>query len=185
MSRWAHTVYIYIYLLEISTPTLYNEIINTDSYAVLCSRRRPNNPPNHQPNHRPNHRPTDRTTEPPNHQTTDRPTDRRRDAGRGKSGNGQSLSMWLSSTEPDIALWGGEAGGGEALRRGRSEASPAAGKFDASRYPDARQGGLGLDEGGCLLNGPVGVIRGQPGVVRHAVLNNRCVHTSTVVVVQF
>lgn len=34
-------------------------------------------------------------------------------------------------------------------------------------------GGMGGEGGGCLLDAPVGLIRGQPGVVRHKVLNNR------------
>lgn len=94
--------------------------------------------------------------------------------------------MWLSSTEPTIALWGGENGGGEALRTGQLlkatssvDASPAvsgssaaaAERFDAP--PDAGGEGMEVGTGRGLLDRPVGVIRGQPGVKRHAILNNR------------
>lgn len=89
------------------------------------------------------------------------------------------MSMWLSSTEPSISLWGGEAGGGKALRTGRPAAAAAeaagteAGNSDVYDFPDAEGDGIGIDESMGLLDGPVGVIRGQPGVVRHTVLNNR------------
>ncbi|CAN0229181.1 unnamed protein product, partial [Hapterophycus canaliculatus] len=137
------------------------------------------------------------------------------EAGGAKSGGGleQPMSMWLSSTQPHIALWGGEAGGrGVALRSGRpaaavaaaagvdgdgcgSSAAPAEAGMDVSDVtpPFAESGaegegaaevaggggrgggggGGGIDDGGCLLDGPVGVIRGQPGVMRYKVLNNR------------
>lgn len=90
---------------------------------------------------------------------------------RGTSGREQSMSMWLSSTEPDMSLWGGKDGGGTALRTGR----PTAGMAESSAACQHSLEGedAGLDEGICLLSGPVGMIRGQPGIVRHAVLNNR------------
>eukprot|EP00903_Cladosiphon_okamuranus_P010963 g10354.t1 len=115
-----------------------------------------------------------------------------------------SLSMWLSSTQSHIALWGGAGGGGAALRSGRPSATASASvtadgdtgtdsvaaeaymdAFDVTpAYTDeAEEGGgggetgggemMGLDDGGCLLDAPVGIIRGQPGVTRHIILNNR------------
>lgn len=107
--------------------------------------------------------------------------------------------MWLSSTQPHIALWGGEAsGGGLALRSGRpapvaGTAAVADGEEDRAEEDDMdmdvfdvtpafaedpaeggrEAGGTGGEGGGCLLDAPVGLIRGQPGVVRHKVLNNR------------
>ena len=44
----------------------------------------------------------------------------------GGDGHEGSLFMWLSSTQPHIALWGGESGGGAALRSGRSAATATA-----------------------------------------------------------
>ncbi|CAM9689503.1 unnamed protein product, partial [Ectocarpus fasciculatus] len=114
----------------------------------------------------------------------------------------QPMSMWLSSTQPHIALWGGEAsGGGLALRSGRPAAAAGAadmavadGVGDRAAEEDDMEvdvfdvtpafaedpaegggeaGGVGGEGGGCLLDAPVGLIRGQPGVVRHKVLNNR------------
>ena len=113
--------------------------------------------------------------------------------------------MWLSSTLPHIALWGGDRGGGAALQSGRPAASAASAAtatatadgdtgaasaaaeadldvFDVTpAYADdtaegeEEEGGreAGLDDGGCLLDSPVGMIRGQPGVMRHVILNNR------------
>ncbi|CAM9252919.1 unnamed protein product, partial [Ectocarpus sp. 13 AM-2016] len=90
----------------------------------------------------------------------------------------QPMSMWLSSTQPHIALWGGEAsGGGLALRSGRPAASAvvtaAAADGDGDRaeeddmdmdvfdvtppfaeYPaegEGEAGGMGGEGGGCLL----------------------------------
>lgn len=135
------------------------------------------------------------------------------------------MSMWLSSTEPSITLWGGEGGGGAALGRGRRRSpTPSGGTVAlAASYSDFSAAGaipvaaeaetdffidgdaglssfppcpnsdygngdgcgdgdgdsdrerrvVGVGEDACLLRGPVGVIRGQPGVVRHVVLNNR------------
>ncbi len=110
------------------------------------------------------------------------------------------MSMWLSSTQPHIALWGGGGGGGGggdgfSLRSGRPSgvgvaaaaengeagsgaAAPEADMDDvfemAAAYGDgAREGSPGNGNGGCLLDAPVGVIRGQPGVMRHVILNNR------------
>lgn len=110
------------------------------------------------------------------------------------------MFMWLSSTQPQIALWGGEAGGGgKALRAGRpvavvkaaaAAADGGADRTDAEENVDifdvtppyaedateaggSGGGGGGLDDGACLLDAPVGMIRGQPGVVRHIILNNR------------
>lgn len=85
------------------------------------------------------------------------------------------MSMWLSSTVPDITLWGGNGGGGTELRTGRPATATTAsagknvGPVDAGK--EAR--GVGLEGGGGLLHGHVGTIRGEPGVVRHTVLNNR------------
>lgn len=109
--------------------------------------------------------------------------------------------MWLSSTQPSIALWGGGSGGGTALRIGRpagtamTTATATAGDGDAGTtssaaaaeaadvdvfdvtpaYTDgaAEGGGGGRGGEGCLLDGPVGIIKGQPGVMRHVILNNR------------
>ena len=44
---------------------------------------------------------------------------------------------------------------------------------DGAPEGGALGGEVGLGDGGCLLDAPVGVIRGQPGVMRHIVLNNR------------
>ncbi|CAM9124711.1 unnamed protein product, partial [Scytosiphon promiscuus] len=124
------------------------------------------------------------------------------------SGPEQPMSMWLSSTQPHIALWGGEAGGdGQALRSGRPAAAPIAaaaadgggvssssvmgeggvGVFDVTppfagdetetkgggEAGGGGRGGGGIDDGGCLLEAPIGMIRGQPGVMRFKVMNNR------------
>lgn len=118
-------------------------------------------------------------------------------SGGGGGGHEGALSMWLSSTQPHIALWGGGSGGGEALRSGRPAATAtttaAAAAVDGDAEADmdvfdvfpayadgAAEGGggggggeAGLDVGGCLLGAPVGMIRGQPGVMRHVILNNR------------
>lgn len=89
------------------------------------------------------------------------------------------MSMWLSSTEPDITFWGGYTGGGTTLRSGglladynsNSSIAPASGSY----YVTLGKGGVGLESGTgkSLLERPVAVIRGQPGIVRHVVLNNR------------
>lgn len=120
------------------------------------------------------------------------------------------MSMWLSSTQPHIALWGGKAGGsGMALRYGRSasagtsragadgegggsssasaaeaaidvfDVTPPLAEDETERGGGGEAGGGGgggaggIDDGGCLLDAPVGMIRGQPGVMRYKVLNNR------------
>lgn len=124
-------------------------------------------------------------------------TGRVKGTGEGRGSEGQSLSMWLSSTESEIALWGGETGGGESLRTGlpapqRSVPPPpppraptektlstAATLYDPlANKPKAKEGharaGVGSEgRGECLLSDPVAVIPGQPGVVRHRILNNR------------
>lgn len=110
--------------------------------------------------------------------------------------------MWLSSTQPHIALWGGDSGGGAALRSGRQAATMTASAsvsadgevgtdsvaaeanmdvFDVTlAYADGPAEGeagggevVGLVDERCLLEAPVGMIRGQPGVMRHIILNNR------------
>lgn len=107
------------------------------------------------------------------------------------------MSMWLSSTQPHIALWGGGSGrDGKVLRSGRPPAAAAAmanvevgNGSSSAAAPDADmdvfdvtppfaeaeggRGAGGIDEGGCLLDAPAGTIRGQPGVMRYKVLNNR------------
>lgn len=99
--------------------------------------------------------------------------------------------MWLSSTEPEITLWGGAAGRGDALRSGkpqlravaagaaeRERAAAAAAVVETGMAPpydvdlEGRISG-GDEERECLLSAPVAVIPGQPGVIRHVVLNNR------------
>lgn len=93
-------------------------------------------------------------------------------------GQSQSLSMWVSSTEPEITLWGGAS-----LRRGQAHQRQVAGEnATATPYDDVPASKVNEDvekrilstEGGeKLFSCPVGVIRGHPGVVRHVVLNNR------------
>ena len=80
------------------------------------------------------------------------------------------MLMWLSSTEPDITLWGGREGGaGAALQRGYPSSNSST--YASSRLKK-RDGGL-VEAGKGLLGSPVAVIRGQPGIVSHMVLNNR------------
>lgn len=98
---------------------------------------------------------------------------------RGREQSGSSMSMWLSSTKPDITFWGGYAGGGTTLRSGgllgdynsNSSIAPETGSY----FMTLGKGGVGLESGNgkSLLERPVAVIRGQPGIVRHVVLNNR------------
>lgn len=76
--------------------------------------------------------------------------------------------MWLSSTAPDITMWGGATGGGDLLRTGLAAAESSSLSCDDSGWE--RDGGEGE---ASLLDGPVGIIKGRPGVVRHVVLNNR------------
>lgn len=84
------------------------------------------------------------------------------------------MVMWLSSTGPDIDLWGGVAGGGETLRAGGAKGPPPSGTSTASgpKVVDEVEGAAPVD-GTYVLGGPVEVLRGHPGVVRHVVLNNR------------
>lgn len=105
--------------------------------------------------------------------------------------------MWLSSTEPEITLWGGPAGGGDVLQSGKPQtrvSAVAAARRKRAAAAAAAVGGRGAvavepappydhdldtptmvwdEEGECVLSGPVAVIPGQPGVVRHVLLNNR------------